>query len=211
MADGPPPPWQRIVPSGEAPDSHPALWLVELEKPRAAGRHAQAHALLRHILACQLECHPNALVMWRDARGKPRLRGPRHHLAFNLSHVGRWGLVATLSCGEVGVDIEDPVERARLRWRAIARRNFDRETSERLEDLDDKEGLLRFLAAWTRREAILKAHGIGLRVPLSDIVLPDRDSGEYDFAGRRWRWLTVYPLDRLVATVSYSLGFAPCG
>jgi 4'-phosphopantetheinyl transferase len=63
----------------------------------------------------------------------------------------------------VGVDVEDvrPIERA------VANRFFSPSEIAGMADLDGEDWLDAFYRCWTRKEAILKAEGLGLRIPLN--------------------------------------------
>jgi 4'-phosphopantetheinyl transferase len=127
---------------------------------RDARRFATARAALRVLLAAETGTAAEDLVLVAGASGKPALaRGPR----FSLSRSGPIALVAVDACREVGVDVEQvrPVPDAE----AIARRAFLAE--ERAELAEDRGGdaARAFLLAWTRKEAWLKALGVGLTLP----------------------------------------------
>ncbi len=51
-------------------------------------------------------------------------------------------------------------------WREMAKRFFSRSEYIALEKLPDSEHTLAFLRCWTRKEAVVKALGEGLSVPL---------------------------------------------
>jgi 4'-phosphopantetheinyl transferase len=106
--------------------------------------------------------------MARDPGGKPRLPGGP---SFNLSHSHGIAVVAIQESGEpleLGVDVEAP-------WRstdydAIARRFFAAPERDALDALEEDERRTRFFELWTLKEAVLKATGKGLRLPLSSVA-----------------------------------------
>jgi phosphopantetheinyl transferase len=100
-------------------------------------------ALDVHRILCK---YVDAPVVTRDTNGKPQLVGGAVH--FNTSHSGELALVA-VSDAPVGVDIEQ--QRAIADPVAFARR-FHFETT-------DPHELMRL---WCRKEAWLKARGVGL-------------------------------------------------
>jgi 4'-phosphopantetheinyl transferase len=120
-----------------------------------------AHAAVRQILAIYLRTDP-ADVRFAAGVGKPQLaplRG-RSPIEFNLSHSDPLALVAVSTSGAVGVDVErlrpipDALDIARqnfaaVEWAAVA--------GAALPDRGDA-----FLRYWVRKEAYLKARGIGL-------------------------------------------------
>jgi 4'-phosphopantetheinyl transferase superfamily len=96
-----------------------------------------------HSILCN---YVDAPALARDANGKPQLIGAAVH--FNVSHSGELALVA-VSDAPVGVDIEQ--QRAIADPVAFARRLH-------FETADPRE----LMRLWCRKEAWLKARGIGL-------------------------------------------------
>lgn len=89
-------------------------------------------------------------------------------IQFSLSHSGNYA-AAALAESDIGIDIETPRE-ADLK---LAERYFSPDERSRLEAADD--AAREFLRIWTRKESLLKAAGIGITTPLSDIcVLGDK-------------------------------------
>ncbi|MBT2332545.1 4'-phosphopantetheinyl transferase superfamily protein [Variovorax paradoxus] len=125
-------------------------------------RYVAAHVALRHALAEQTGERAEALRFTRSAFGKPSLSGwPR--VRFSLSHSQALGLIAIGGRGPLGVDVEqlrqvpDALE--------LAEQNFTRCEYEALAALPAVERHRAFLTCWTRKEACLKAIGLGLIVP----------------------------------------------
>jgi len=119
-------------------------------------RYVASHAALRRLLAGIVGGSPEALQLAAGPNGKPRLPGgPR----FSLSHSGDLGLVAIDPACEVGVDLEPvrPVPEAD----EIAARWFAPEERAALHAAG-ADGGAAFARLWTRREAWLKALGVGL-------------------------------------------------
>lgn len=119
-------------------------------------RFVAARGQLRRILARYLRLSPSAIAIGSGRNGKPFVAaGP----SFNLSHSGRLGICAVSTAGEVGVDIEvfHAVPEAELiagRWLGAAA------ATEVGRAGPDRDAV--FLRHWTRREAYLKALGIGI-------------------------------------------------
>jgi 4'-phosphopantetheinyl transferase len=126
-------------------------------------RFAVVRGALRTILA---DCGAGAadrLVIAPGAHGKPEL-SPPSPLRFNVSHSGGVGLVAVAFGCEVGVDVERI--RYRLGLRTVARRFFAPAEVSALERLAPADFLTGFYRCWTRKEAYVKARGLGLRMAL---------------------------------------------
>ena len=124
-----------------------------------------AHVVWRLALAECLCVAPEHVRLARSPSGQPRLPGTG--LNTSLSHSGRWMAVAIGAVEAVGVDIEcsppriamhelldticTPAEVARLRSVPPTQRERD------------------LLVLWTRKEALLKAFGLGLALAPSAI------------------------------------------
>jgi len=127
-----------------------------------------AHGFLRGILGACLRCPPEALSFAQHGRGKPFLVEGPGALAFNLSHTRHHVAVAVgEGVGAVGVDIED-------QGRAVTPALIDACTtpSERALCAEAPTEAARralFYRLWTRKEALLKAAGIGMGVPLAGL------------------------------------------
>lgn len=134
-----------------------------------------ARVALRAILARYSGVAPAALAFAHEPLGRPRLAGPHAALGFNLSHGRCCALVAVAVGGVVGVDVEcrGPGPDAL----AIARDVFDEAEARVLAALPDTATRdMAFRRAWCCKEAWLKAHGVGLTVPLATV--PVRDDGD---------------------------------
>jgi 4'-phosphopantetheinyl transferase len=146
--------------------------LSEEERQRAAAfrfPHLQRwfivrRALLRHLLAGYGQ--GSGLRYRLNKHGKPELditpSGKR--LYFNLSHSGSIALYGFTYQGEIGVDIEcvKPIDDMTL----VARYHFTLDEQSALWALPAAQQMKGFYNAWTRKEAILKAVGTGLTLPL---------------------------------------------
>ena len=153
-----------------------ACWsiLSEAEQVRARRFHRDvhrrryivAHGTLRVILSQYVAEPPESLAFVEGERGKPSLAQTRSarasHVEFNLSHSDDLALVAVALDRPVGVDLErwsEETEHLELaeRFFSPAERNALRALA------DDRVRLVEgFFAAWTRKEAYLKATGAGI-------------------------------------------------
>ncbi len=100
--------------------------------------------------------------------GKPVFR-KENNLHFNISHSGGY---VVLAFGEtpLGVDIEC-VKRADLK---MAKRFFRREEYDHLTGKPEMEQADTFCRIWTGKEAVLKAAGAGLSVPLDSFSVLEK-------------------------------------
>lgn len=128
-------------------------------------RYVAAHGALRLILGAYVDAAPETLAFELGEHGKPSLREPFDRFGarveFNLSHSADLALVAVAPDHPVGVDVErwSEVEHLELaeRFFSSAERDELRGLANVTEDLDAG-----FFAAWTRKEAYLKATGHGI-------------------------------------------------
>jgi 4'-phosphopantetheinyl transferase len=129
-------------------------------------RFIAAHGCLRDILTRYLPLDSRSLSFSVNDYGKPSLSETfsEHALEFNLSHSGDFALVAVTLNRQVGVDVE--YMREEVSRVEIARRYFsEREVSDFLSVPPEGQNVT-FFNCWTRKEAYIKAHGLGLSLPL---------------------------------------------
>ncbi|MCC5937071.1 MAG: 4'-phosphopantetheinyl transferase superfamily protein [Lunatimonas sp.] len=123
-------------------------WLVK--------RHLMGRFFLRQVLGAALNLDPGSLCFERDHHGKLGLCG-NQRVNFNLSYSGRVVLIA-LADFPIGVDIEriNPT----FAYQDIVGHYFSPEESRYISNARDSADA--FFLLWTRKEAVLKAVGIGL-------------------------------------------------
>ncbi len=138
-------------------------------------RFTAAAVLLRRAAATELGVAPHDVVIDRtcDTCGRPHGRptigladGTDPGLDVSVTHAGSFVAVAVSTMGRVGVDIET-ITRDHRELIEIACAPEERDSIRSGGD---------FAVVWTRKEAVLKALGSGLRRPPSDVVTspPDR-------------------------------------
>ncbi|MDQ1723764.1 MAG: 4-phosphopantetheinyl transferase [Frankiaceae bacterium] len=132
---------------------------------RDRGRYVSGRAELRRLLGARLGCGAAEVEFAYGPAGKPSIPGTS--LQFNASHSADVALfVVADGADAVGVDIELP--RPGFGGVDIARRFFAPGEVARLLALPAQQRDDAFLRCWTRKEALLKAHGGGLSLPLHD-------------------------------------------
>jgi len=104
----------------------------------------------------------------RDAHGR-RVVADREELSLSTSHTDGIVAVAIGSHCRAGIDVEAVRERSILRLPDHVLTTRERH---QLSCVDDALRFTTFLAYWTRKEALLKAAGVGLAVEPSLIELP---------------------------------------
>jgi 4'-phosphopantetheinyl transferase len=127
-------------------------------------RYAVAHANLRRILGAYLDQPAAGLRFYANGFGKPELHPSESSssLHFSLSHSRSIAVLAVSNGRPVGVDVEEvrPIEPE------VADMHFSASERAQLNQLQGDAWLLGFYRCWTRKEAILKAEGVGLFRPL---------------------------------------------
>lgn len=119
-------------------------------------------------LSRYLDLDPECLSIFRDSHGKPHLLPPYSWLRFNLTHSqGRVVLVAARDTTP-GVDIEN-LSRS-LRIQGLAARFFTPAESLALQQCSPTIRKATFLQLWCHKEAVLKAHGMGIAFGLQKIA-----------------------------------------
>jgi len=127
-----------------------------------------AYALHRLLLSRVLGCASGDVPLRRDAKGCPRLRDDR--LFTSLSHAGQRVAIAISGLGPVGIDVE-PAERA-PEMPELAARVAHPDELRGLAGLEAGALGEALLATWVRKEALLKAAGIGLEREMDEFIAP---------------------------------------
>lgn len=175
-------------------------WLSADERVRAdryrildhRRRYTITHGALRVLLSCYLSVDPASLEFDYGSRGKPTLRGSGPH--FNLSHSAQLAMIA-IAAEPVGIDCEKTRHLERLV--DIAKRQFSTAEHLSLLQLPEAERLQAFYRCWTRKEAYVKALGLGLAaLDVFDVELGDKPKFVALRDGEditRWSLLDVSP------------------
>jgi 4'-phosphopantetheinyl transferase len=163
-------------------------WLAGPEAARAArfrlradrDRFVLATAVLRAAAASRVGADPAGVPVDRGCEhcggqhGRPRLPGTG--LAASITHSGDVVAVALTEGGPVGVDVEAIGSRA---YESLLTRVC---TAAERQDVHTARD---FYTVWTRKEAVLKATGTGLRTPLTSVTVtpPGQPPGVLELAG----------------------------
>ncbi len=123
-------------------------------------RFTASHGILRMILARYLDTDAGAIRFSCGAFGKPSLADNTTGIQFNLSHSGDLAVIAVARGSEVGVDVEQI--REDLPLEEMAENYFEPEEIWEIRTLRGPEKAWKFFEIWTKKEALLKAGGIGI-------------------------------------------------
>ncbi len=138
-------------------------------------RWVASRAALRCVLSRYLDKTPGQIDFYYGANGKPELKRNSGGLHFSLSHAADRALIAVTRSAPVGIDLEKLRE---LPDRdAIAAAQFSEGEQCQLRQTPAADRSRAFFSCWTRKEAVIKATGEGLAMPLKSFevtVDPDQ-------------------------------------
>lgn len=198
-----------------------ACWatLAEDEKARATRfffaadrqRFVIARGALRHILARYLGVEPAALRFTYNPYGKPALLAvtPTTPLTFNLSHSGELALLAVTRYAAVGIDIEQ--QKSGLAFLEMAAQQFAPLEYETLQSLPAALQAAAFYRGWVRKEAFIKAVGLGLSLGLARfaVTLAPAEAPLFlqlpaEYAAGHWHLHDIFPSLNYAAAVAFN-------
>jgi len=133
---------------------------------RAHARYVAGRTLLRRRLGRLLGRDPLDVGIVYGPDGKPALAEPV--LSFNVSHAGDLILIAVSSPRRLGVDVEQI--RPRFDLRAVTEELLGTADRDMVMRAAAREGVRAFFRYWTRYEALVKARGDGLVLPLRGLA-----------------------------------------
>ncbi|MFI1394155.1 4'-phosphopantetheinyl transferase family protein [Streptomyces sp. NPDC020681] len=161
-------------------------------RPADRDAYAVAHVALRRLLGERLGQAPEAITLERlpcshcgGPHGRPVVPGNAVH--FSLSHTSGLVLIA-LAATPVGVDVEAVPDAGTIS--DVATQLHPKERTE-LAALPAAQRATAFTRCWTRKEALLKATGVGLN---EDLSLTYVGAGAQPAANTGWL-LTDLPVD----------------
>jgi 4'-phosphopantetheinyl transferase len=173
----------------------PALNDAELD--RAARFHfsrdrdhfTACRGILRDLLAGYLGSSSTSVEFEYGAYGKPSVRSDTSdvRIRFNVSHSHGMCVLAFSRDREVGIDVE--AMRAEFTGEEIAERYFSTQELAELRSLPAAIRTQAFFLCWTRKEAYIKARGLGLQIPLDSFsvsLTPDAPALLASVDAARW-------------------------
>ncbi len=167
--------WSHLI--GTTGDSARAWALLdETERDRAMRfrfeqdrrRFVQRHAFARDVLAGYLGCDPAHVAIRIAPGGKPEIDGC-DDLSFNLSHDDDLTVLVVGDGRPVGVDVERVRPVGAVDELVEGLFTSDEVATVRAATPADRS--LTFLSLWTRKEAVVKAMGVGLSLSLDEFTV----------------------------------------
>ncbi len=137
-------------------------------------RFIAARITLRYLLSLYLDSPPDKIVFSYSEYKKPYL-ATHPHLFFNIAHSHDIALYAFTLNHTIGVDIEKIREHYE---EAIAKRYFSPYEYQSLMQLPKEAKAMAFYRLWSRKEALTKAIGKGLHIPLSNFSVSINENVE---------------------------------
>lgn len=136
-------------------------------------RYIVTHGILRMILGGVLEIEPRSIIFDVNDYGKPSIQKGQNEkdVFFSISHSKDALLICVCQCFEIGVDVE--VENREFLPETISNTFFTDEECNTLEQFKGLNQKRLFLKYWTRKEAFIKAIGLGVNFPLDEVSVAD--------------------------------------
>jgi 4'-phosphopantetheinyl transferase len=160
--------------------------------PEHRRRFIIARAVLRQILCFYTKIAPDKIEFSYNEHDKPALVLPADKtLQFNLSHSADLAVYA-IARQLVGIDVEQIQSRYEL---GLPERFFSAQECEHLQQVPEHERVIAFYRLWARKEAIIKASGKGLSIPLSNFSVSAYDDREKIVLGHEVWYLQPLTLD----------------
>jgi 4'-phosphopantetheinyl transferase len=169
-------------------------------------RFVVARGLLRELLGAYLHQSPASLAFSYGQHGKPALSGGNllSGICFNLSHSANLVVYAIARERNLGIDVEHI--RPESAGDDIAKRYFSAREVNDLQTLPPEKKVEGFFNCWTRKEAYLKATGMGLRISLDSFavnLLPVQPVEFVSGVEAKWHLAAYRPAESYVAAVVY--------
>jgi 4'-phosphopantetheinyl transferase len=138
---------------------------------RDRNRFVVRHGLLRIILSHYIDIEPNCIEFVFGQNGKPALKGivNNYDIRFNLSFSEGLCLFAITRCREIGIDIE--FDGRSLDYDQIIHNFFAEKEKFFFRHIDKNQKKAAFFKLWTKKEALVKAIGIGLFFPFNSFSM----------------------------------------
>lgn len=186
--------WRVPLTDHDMPVERFASWLNDEERAKAdryriptkREEFITVRGFLRGVLARLLDTDPASFTFMYGLHGKPYLaqRFAGSTVSFNVSHSGRWALVAVMPQRQLGVDVERA--RPKIDCQGLAKRFFSPAEADDLMSLPPADRRDAFFACWTRKEAFVKAVGNGISLGLDKFDVSLRPGEPPKLLTTRW-------------------------
>ena len=162
--------------------------------PQARDSFVATRAILRSLLSSYLAISPHQISLDVGPHGKPELSSAHaNKVCFNVSHSHGMGLCAFTASQPVGADVEKI--RASFEGMEIAERFFSKAEIAVLNQVPQPRRAEAFFRCWTRKEAYIKARGLGMSIPLDSFSVEFADTREQTLRDENNEEWSCYDLD----------------
>ncbi len=175
---------------------------------RDRNRYINSRGILRCILGRYLSTEPHEITIDRGEHGKPLLEKSPYQMEFNLSHSRGLGIFVFAIGKRIGIDVE--YIRPLSDYEQIAKFFLTSNEMEALCQLPEEIRLQGFYKAWTRKEAFVKALGVGIGnalhkfevsvSPFEEPTINEIHQGIKDVS--HWKLLDLEPAPSYVAALA---------
>ncbi|KTC67990.1 phosphopantetheine-protein transferase [Legionella birminghamensis] len=165
-------------------------------------RFIAAHAALRLILSRYLQMPADKIEFTRGYHGKPAIRHCSE-IEFNLSHSGEIGLLGIGCKHPLGIDIEQFSPRSLI---GLANYAFSSLEIQAFMQVPRCLQFITFFKIWAKKEAFIKASGLGLHYPTQQFTVPVFDDQSLIFDSRHqknWQMYSYIPQPAYAAALCY--------
>lgn len=147
-------------------------------------RWVTARASVRGILARYVNETPDSIAFRSNTYGKPELvaKSTGVFVHFNMSHSENLALIA-ISLAPIGIDLE--YKERRTDWRSLVPRLFSEHEQAAFAAAEADAQHCLFYRLWTRKEAYMKACGLGMSLPLRAFAVGIED-GATPYVAPEW-------------------------
>jgi 4'-phosphopantetheinyl transferase len=171
-------------------------------------RYVVSRAVLRELLSRYLHVPVQEIRIVANAHGKPELLDRDLNLQFNLTHAGSLAVYVFATGRRVGVDVEEMSRD--VGFRELAARFFSLEERAAFDAVREEDVRRTFYECWTRKEAYIKALGLGVTHGLDNFsvaigpgVKPALVHSQVDEeAPKKWEILSFDPAEGFVGALA---------
>lgn len=146
-------------------------------------KYVVSKGILRRLSSFYLHIAPEDVVFDYGEFGKPSF-GFTTKLKFNTSHAGDKAVFVFTENNSIGVDIE--LIKSDLDVMNLAENFFSEKEISDLANLHSSERNVAFYRCWTRKEAFIKAKGIGLSFPLKSFSVSTNSDMQAELLETDW-------------------------
>ena len=134
--------------------------------------HTISKGTLRYIMSGYLNLKPEEIIFNQNEYGKPFISEDQNpeKIQFDLSHSGDMIIYAISKGRNIGIDIQEIKDSDSVI--DIVEHYFSETEKSAFRSLPDEQKLKGFHSCWARKEAYIKALGLGLSYPLNSFSMP---------------------------------------